>query len=316
MDFSVTVKDRGERLDRFLVKHLKDIARNQLQRLIAQEKIVVNNKKAVSSYGVQEGDVITVKTLKASADPGREKITFKDLEIIEDNKDYLVLNKPSGLIVHKAKYIEEDTLVNLLLENYPELEGVGEYKDRPGIVHRLDKEVSGLMVIAKNQDSFHYLKDRFRQRKVLKKYQCLVHGHPSRPEGKIRSYLQRSSKTGKMITLTEKEAEKQEGAKSAETDFRVLKYYRNHTLLDLVLHTGRTHQIRVHLKSKGIPIVGDDTYTIKGGKRLNQKIDLERIFLVAYKLGFNDQDGSWKEFKIDLPEELNNILNNLPLKKI
>ncbi len=311
MDFLVTLEDERERLDKYLVKQLKDVPRNQVKRLIIQEKILVNKKKTSPSYNLRQGDAITIKTLKASSALTDNNFHADDLEIIEDGKGYLVVNKPSGLVVHKTKYIEEGTLVSLLLERYPDLERVGEYKDRPGIVHRLDKEVSGLMVVAKDQNYFYHLKNQFQKRRVVKKYQCLVFGCPPYLSEIIDFPLKRSPKTGKMITLPKIAATGQSKGKEAKTKYKVLTYYNNYTLLDLDLYTGKTHQIRVHLKSKGIPIVGDNIYTIKKGKRLNEKVSLGRIFLVAYKLGFYDIEGEYKEFTIGLAKELEDFLSKL-----
>lgn len=309
--FKVAAEDEGKRLDKFLVKNIEELARNQAKRLIDQERVEVNGKPSSASHSLRKGEAVTVKSLRASASTDRGEFTEDDIEIIEDNKDFLVVNKPAGLIVHKAKYIEENTLVYLLLRKYPELKGVGEYEDRPGIVHRLDKEVSGLLVVAKHRDSFSHLKEQFEQRKVTKTYTCLVHGHPPQDQELIDFSLKRSSKTGKIVAISKKREHLYERVRSAQTEYEVIKYYKNYTLLKVRLYTGRTHQIRVHLKSKGVPIVGDGLYTTRKAKRVDQKTGWNRVFLVSDELGFYNPEGNFRSFQIELPKELKDFLDRL-----
>lgn len=298
-------------MDKFLVKSIEGLARNQAKRLIEQERIVVDGKPSSASHSLAKGEVVTVKSLRASASTDKGEFNEEDIEIIEDNKDFLVINKPAGLVVHKAKYIEENTLVYLLLQKYPELKGVGEYEDRPGIVHRLDKEVSGLLVIAKDQEMFFHLKRQFEQRQVTKKYTCLVHGYPPQERELIDFNLKRSSKTGKMVAISRKQEHAYEGLRAARTEYEVVNHYQNYTLLRLILYTGRTHQIRVHLKSKGVPVVGDDLYTTRKAKRVDQKWEWKRLFLVSDELGFYDLEGNFRRFQVELPKELKDFSDRL-----
>ncbi|MFN3301990.1 MAG: RluA family pseudouridine synthase [Patescibacteria group bacterium] len=231
------------------------------------------------------------------------------LEIIFESPDFLVINKPAGLIVHPIKnsISKEKTLIDLLLKNYPEIKTVGdEPKIRPGIVHRLDKDVSGLMIVARNQKAFEHFKREFLNKRVKKEYLALVHGQV-KEEKKIIT-LPLIKNYGKTLPARSAPLEK---IKESWTEYEVLKKFKDFSLLKIKTGTGRTNQIRVHLKSIGHPIVGDEKYKIKRQKIIklfNKNTDSKRIFLHAYKLGFYDLDGQWQEFKIDLPEELEKFL--------
>ncbi len=235
-----------------------------------------------------------------------------------ENKNYLVINKPSGLLVHGAPHIKEPTLVDQLLKKYPDLARVGEDPDRPGIVHRLDKEVSGLMVIPKTQDAFDNLKKQFQARTVNKKYTALVYGKIEKDEDEINFPITRSSKGFKMAAkpFTAKGEVSKDG-KQAITEFEVKKRFINYTLLKIKIKTGRTHQIRVHLLAYAHPIVGDNLYSTKKTREKNtclrrqEKINLGRIFLVADELSFVDMKGEKQEFKVGLPEELKSFLKQI-----
>ena len=240
--------------------------------------------------------------------------------IIFENDDYLVVNKPAGLIVHGGTGIEEPVLTDWLRNRYPEIENVGDDPLRPGLVHRLDKEASGLMIIAKNQKSFNYFKKLFKARRVIKKYIALAHGQISKEEDVITFPIRRARDGYRMAALpvsSETISDKnkpnnrdrgtiraQEESKEAITEFSVLKKYINYTLLDVKIKTGRTHQIRVHLYAYGHPLLGDPLYFTKKTKVKNQKVNLNRIFLVANRLSFKDSNGEKQEFSIELPKEL------------
>lgn len=245
-------------------------------------------------------------------------------KIIFENDDYLVLNKPAGLISHGGPSITDKTLVDFLKKKYPKIENVGEDPLRPGLVHRLDKEASGLMVVAKNQKTFEYLKKQFKNRRVAKNYIALAHGKISKDEDVITFPIKRSKDGFKMAALpgySEKIAEKnkagnrdrgtlkaQENSRESITNFRVLKRFINYTLLDVNIKTGRTHQIRVHLYAYGHPLLGDPLYFTKKYKVKNEKVGLGRLFLVSKKLSFKDINGEKQTFEIELPEELENFL--------
>jgi len=239
--------------------------------------------------------------------------------IFEDN-NYLVIDKPAGLLVHGADHIKEPTLVDQLLKKYPEIKKVGDDPNRPGIIHRLDKLASGLMVIAKTQKSFNNLKEQFQKRTIVKYYTALVHGKIEKDEDDINFPIERSSKGHKMAAKPSTiKGEKNEAGRNAYTEFEVIKKFINYTLLKVKIKTGRTHQIRVHMSAYGHPIVGDDLYGTKKTKAKNtrlqrklasgqEKLNLDRIFLVASELKFTDLNGKEKTFRIDLPDDLKNLL--------
>ncbi|MBI5728204.1 MAG: RNA pseudouridine synthase [Candidatus Magasanikbacteria bacterium] len=237
------------------------------------------------------------------------------IPIIADTPDYLVINKPSGLLVHPTIKGETDTLVDWLVINYPEIKAVGESPDRPGIVHRLDKSASGLMVIAKTQTMFDHLKRQFQDRTVQKEYLTLVHGRPAKDHDIINFLLARGE-SGRMAArpsaqpLTLSGIANQQDGREALTEFIVEKKFARFTLLRVTIHTGRTHQIRAHLLAYNHPIVGDEIYFQKKCNRKRDK-ELGRLFLHAAKLGFTDLAGVRVEFEVPLPEALAHFLVTL-----
>jgi 23S rRNA pseudouridine1911/1915/1917 synthase len=252
------------------------------------------------------------------------KTTTKFPEIIFEDKDCLVINKPAGLAVHGGGNITEATLADLLLEKYPNIKNVGDDPTRPGIVHRLDMEVSGLMVIAKNQPSFENLKKQFKKREINKEYIALVYGKVEHEESEINFPIKRASTGYKMAAMpiqsvdllsrktpTSRDQGNIEGsfkAREALTTFKVIKRFVNYTLLSVKIKTGRTHQIRVHFFAYGHPLVGDPLYYTKKTKIKNDKLKLGRVFLMACHLSFKDLNGEKKDFKIDLSEDLKRFL--------
>lgn len=238
---------------------------------------------------------------------------MEKIEIIADTKDYLVINKPAGLLVHGAPHIKEDTLVNWLLEKYPEVGQVGEDLERPGIMHRLDKDVSGLMVIAKNHSSYESLKEQFKNRTITKEYTALVYGKVLKDEDEIDFPIKRSTKGYKMAAVPQNFNEENDEAKirRAATAFSVIKKFINFTLLKIIIKTGRTHQIRVHLHAYGYPIVGDGLYNNKQTRIKNKKYDLGRVFLTSTHLEFNDLNQARQSFSVGLPDNLVEFLTKI-----
>ncbi|MFZ4632099.1 MAG: RluA family pseudouridine synthase [Patescibacteria group bacterium] len=248
-------------------------------------------------------------------------------EIIFETSDYLVINKPAGLAVHGGGNIKEETLADLLLERYPEIKDVGDDPIRPGLVHRLDKEVSGLMVIAKNNKAFLHLKNQFKDRDINKEYTALVHGKMINESGEINFPIKRSSDGYKMAAMplntsdllsrrkpTDRDQGNLEGlfkSRDAITQYSVLKRFINYTLLQVKIKTGRTHQIRVHFYALGHPLLGDNLYFNKKSKVQNKKVNFGRIFLYANKLSFKDLDGETQDFSLEMPEALNDFIKNL-----
>jgi 23S rRNA pseudouridine1911/1915/1917 synthase len=251
-----------------------------------------------------------------------EKMAIK---IVSEGEDYLVIEKPAGLAVHGGGNLgDEKTLADWLIERYPEITAVGDDPIRPGIVHRLDKEVSGLMVVAKNQASFEDLKRQFQERTIKKEYLVLVHGQVSQDAGTIDFPITRSRDGYRMAAMPGGAEEllrrkhpknRDQGnidswlkAKEALTEFEVKKRFVNFTFLKAIIKTGRTHQIRVHFYAYGHPVVGDPLYNTKRSRVKDEKTGINRIFLASCLLGFNSRDGVWQEFQLPLPEDLENFL--------
>jgi len=244
--------------------------------------------------------------------------------IISETKDYLVINKPAGLAVHGGGNITEETLADWLQEAYPKINEVGDDTLRPGIVHRLDKEVSGLMVIAKNNKSFNNLKNQFKERQITKEYTALVHGQISKDFGLIDFPLTRSSDGYKMAALPSGSVDllsrrhprgRDQGnikswfkSREALTEFEVIKRFINYTLISVKIKTGRTHQIRVHFFAYGHPLVGDNLYCTKKTKDKNAKLNLGRVFLMANHLAFKDLNGDDQDFQLALAKDLETAL--------
>ncbi len=247
---------------------------------------------------------------------------FKQIVIIHEDINYLLVYKPAKVIVHSGNGVKEKTLIDFLLEKYPYLASVGESSLRPAIVHRLDKESSGLLIIPKNQDSFNYFKNLFQSRQIEKRYKALVYGKIDKEFFTLNFPLIKNTKTGKMAALPliekenifKKDSRRNLGnrhalmeAKEAITHVKLEKNFINYSYLDIQIETGRNHQIRAHLSAFGHPIVGDNLY----GRRFkgkNEKLALNRIFLEAYQLSFLDQEKKKQTYKIKLSPELSNLL--------
>lgn len=236
-------------------------------------------------------------------------MNYKEIYV---NRDYLVINKQAGFLTHGAKHLNDTNLADELLKSYPEIARVGDDPFRPGIIHRLDKLASGLLVVARRPDSFDSLKLQFQNRTIVKKYTALVFGKIDQDEDEITFPIQRSSVGYKMAALPKTvKGEANTSGRQAISEFVVVKRFINYTLLKVRIKTGRTHQIRVHLSAYGHPLVGDDLYGTKKTKVKNTKLNLGRIFLVADYLEFKDLQGEKQSFQIELPEELQNFLDNL-----
>ena len=232
--------------------------------------------------------------------------------IVYEDPNLVVVNKPSRLIVHRKNAADtQPSLTDWVVQNYPELENIGESfiasgtpVPRCGIVHRLDKDTSGLIIIAKNNDAFYFLKKQFQDHTIKKSYKALVYGKPKEQSGIINSPLGRIG----MKRTTQMTGKKLIDGKESVTEYKTLKSFRNFTLLEVQPKTGRTHQIRVHLKSIGCPVAGDIVYAPRGWQRPD---GLNRLFLHAYKLELTTPDHKVLTLETDLPEELQKVLNML-----
>lgn len=296
----LTVPDEaaGQRLDQFLAAALQR-TRGEVQRKIAAGEITVDDRRAAKDFRLVSGQVIT---LAPDAPPAPAGPTPEPRIVAEDD-DVLVLDKPAGLTVHPAPGVKESTLVDWLLRQRPNVAGVGEDPRRPGIVHRLDREASGLMVVAKTPAAFEFLQRAFQEQRVVKHYTALVHGIVKQDAGVIRFPIERSEHDGRMSA-------KPIGGegREAETHFTVLERLPPFTLLDVETKTGRTHQIRVHFQAIGHPVAGDPLYHQR--KRQTNKVP-PRLFLHAIQLTFPHPDGGTRSFSSPLPSELETFLQSL-----
>jgi 23S rRNA pseudouridine1911/1915/1917 synthase len=270
----------SERLDAWLRSRFPAVSRGAIQRLMEEGHIRVNGRPVKPTHAPRAGEQVEVHWPEAR--PATARPEPMDLDILYEDEALLVLNKPPGLVVHPASGNETLTLVNALLHHCRgQLSGIGGVA-RPGIVHRLDKDTSGCMVVAKNDETHLALSAQFASRKVEKRYHAIVCGEIARDQGEIRAAIARHSSHRKCMAVDE------EFGREAHTSYRVLERLRESTLAEATLHTGRTHQIRVHFKYLGYPLVGDETY----GHRQNQKLkelagyEAPRQMLHAFQLSF------------------------------
>ncbi len=282
------------RLDKYVTQTFPQFSRSYIQRLIEQGHILVNGRKARASQRLNARDSITVELPTAASLPAPEAIP---LTIAYEDEDILVVDKSAGLTVHPAPGHPNHTLVNAILAHCSNIV-TRDDSSRPGIVHRLDKETSGLMVVAKNDDARQYLIDQFKSHAVTKGYLVLVNGKLFPHEGKIEAPVGRDPRNRKRMAIVE-------GGREASTKYRVREYLGDHSFLEVSPETGRTHQIRVHLSAIGHPVAGDAVY---GGKSPH----IGRQFIHAYRLGFYlPSSGTYQQFTCPLPRDLKQALQSL-----
>lgn len=244
--------------------------------------------------------------------PSKNSLHFQPPEVgvlaphvIYEDENFLAVNKPSGLITHpKNEDDHSQSVAGWILDNHPSIRGVGEYADRPGIMHRLDKETSGILIIAKDQTTYNYFKNLFQTRSIKKTYIALVIGHPKQERGIIDAPMGRIGM--KRTTLPRHGKLKDE--KSAITEYTVTKKFTNYSLLELSPKTGRTHQLRVHLKHIGCPIAGDVLYAPKDARR---PVGLDHLFLHAKSISFTAPNGQAMTLEAELPGDLQKVINTL-----
>ena len=290
----------SERLDRFLVSCLPEFSRARLQGLIADGFVLVDGSPAKKSgQPIEDGTNIEVHIPPTQpTDLVAEDIP---LDVIFENDDLLVVNKPAGMVVHPAAGHDSGTLVNAVLGHDPEIEGIGG-EERPGIVHRLDKDTSGLIVVAKNDAAMRWLQEQFRQRTVQKTYLALVDGAPPTPTGRIEAPIGRDPKSRKKMAVTAPAK-----GREAISEYKTIESFRKHTLLEVRPLTGRTHQIRLHCAMLNCPIVGDVQY---GHDKMS--LELKRHFLHAYQLKITlPGEQKARIFEAPLPPELEKVLDSL-----
>jgi len=299
-EFLVTsYSGEGQRLDIFLSEKISDLSRSQIKRLIEKKKVRVNGLLRKSSHKLQEKEKVEIDyELPEYKENIPENIP---IELIYSDEHIVVINKPSGLVVHPGAGHKEHTLINALLYYFPEIKDIGP-EDRPGIVHRLDKETSGVMVVARTLESYRRLQRQFKQREVEKLYLCLVWGKITAEEGRISWSVGRHATHGERMSIKSRKLYK------AETLYSVQKRFEKFTLLEVKPLTGRTHQIRVHLSASGHPLAGDTLY----GRRKSTNVQCPRLFLHAFKLVFFHPETQQKvEFSSLLPQDLKSFLENL-----
>ena len=311
---SIASEDAGKRLDQFLATRLEAVSRARVQELIADGKVLVNDAAAKASLKLRGGERVTVLS-EAQRAPLKAVAEAIPLDIVYEDDDLAVINKPAGMMVHAGAGATDDarnrgTLVNALLHHLASLSGVGG-ELRPGIVHRLDKETSGLIVVAKQDEAHRKLGAQFAAREVKKKYVALVHGWVKKDSGTMAESISRDRVRRTRMTT------RLEGGRAAVTHYRVVRRldtkFGKFTLLDVKIDTGRTHQIRVHVAAMGHPVVGDTTYGApKLARGPSAAIGLGRNFLHSRELEFrHPRTGQTLALKSELPEELLNYLRKV-----
>jgi 23S rRNA pseudouridine1911/1915/1917 synthase len=320
---NVLPENAGQRLDQYLATNISEVSRARIQQLIEQGAVLVNSATSKASFRLQGGEQITV-TGPPQAPPLRAIAEEIPLDIVYEDDDLAIINKPAGMMVHAGAGATEDarnrgTLVNALLHRFQALSGVGG-ELRPGIVHRLDRGTSGLMVVAKNDEAHRRLARQFSGREVHKTYVALVHGWPKKDRGTIQSSISRDVQRRTRMTT------RRSGGREAVTHYVVSRKidspYGKLALLELKIETGRTHQIRVHMSSLGHPVVGDTLYgapreiRTESGKRraagAPATISLPRNFLHSAKLELaHPRTGQPLSFERGLPKELGGFLKAL-----
>ncbi len=290
----------AKRLDKYLAEQILQLSRAKIQSMISAGEVKVNEKLITKpAFKLETGDKVSAVITEVNEEhPLEQNIA---LDVIYEDENVIVINKPAGLVVHPGAGNAENTLVNALLYRWPQIANVGE-TSRPGIVHRLDKDTSGVMIIAKTSIGYSWLVKQFKTRKANKTYLALVDGKPPTPTGRIETRIGRDEQHRQRMSVTYGDQ-----GRKAESEFYTVAEYSDHTLLEVNPLTGRTHQIRVHLAFLGCPVVGDQIY----GRRRNS-LEIKRFFLHASRLTIrlpgNEEE---TEFTAPLPLDLQTVLDNL-----
>ena len=295
--FKVDEKSEGTRIDKYLSDMLEEKSRSFIQELIKKEKVVVNNKIPKSNYKVKAFDNIELEV----PEPEILKVDAEDipLNILYEDNDVIVVNKEQGMVVHPAPGNYNGTLVNALLFHCKDLSGINGII-RPGIVHRIDKDTSGILVVAKNDEAHNKLSEQLKNHSMKREYYALIEGRLKNDSGTINKPIGRNKKDRLKMGIVE-------DGKLAVTHYEVLERYNGYTLIKCILETGRTHQIRVHMSSIGFPLVGDPLYGFK-----RQKFKLDGQMLHAKTLGFiHPETNEYMEFNSELPKYFINIIDKL-----
>ncbi len=294
-EYSFVVDVSGLRLDKFVGERCPELSRTHARELIEGGFITVNNKAAKPSLKLKSGEKVNI--IIPNAPPSHLEAENIPLKVVYEDADVVVVDKPAGMAVHPAPGHSSHTLVNAVLNYLPALAQENDSL-RPGIVHRLDKDTSGLIVVAKNRVAQADLSKQFKNRIVKKSYLALVKGRLTPEKGIIEAAIGRDRRHRQRMAVVSK-------GREARTEYRVIKYYGNYTLMEIKPETGRTHQIRVHLSAIGFPVAGDATYGLKSPR-------FPRQFLHASRIGFNlPSTGVWVEFESPLPPDLEKVLREI-----
>lgn len=310
------VAEGGQRLDKYIAREVPDLSRSLVQRLIREGLVTVNEQTVKASRKVEVSDTIVLHV------PPPESLEVRPeaipLDIVYEDADLLVVNKPAGMVVHPAYGHRTGTLVNAVLAHCPEIAGVGDTL-RSGIVHRLDKETSGLIIVAKNDAARQHLQRQFKRREVKKVYLALVQGHLEPARGLIEAPIGRDPRRRKRMAVVKAE----EGGREARTEYQVVEHFalqvggvrcsRLYTLAEAQPVTGRTHQVRVHFAFIGHPLVGDSVYGFRKQRLTGYGLpSLDRQFLHAQSLGLHlPHSNQYIEFRAELPTDLREVLERL-----
>ncbi len=306
LSFQIEAEDAGKRFDAFIAERIENWSRSKLQKLIDDADATVNQQTVKASYKLRVGDEVEVELTEIpNKDFEPEDI---HIEIVYEDESLAVINKPAGMVVHPGAGISNGTLANAIAHHFKLQAGDAKYENRVGIVHRLDKDTSGLLVVAKTEEIHEKLSEQFRERQVFKSYVALVHGATEQKEGTIDQPIAREKHNRTRMAI-------RAHGRNALSLWKVRKRFEKFTLLNVEIKTGRTHQIRVHLMSINHPVVGDETYNAGRDKTVRdldvrQTIaDLNRFFLHAERLHFNHpQTEERLEFYQPMPPELKNLL--------
>lgn len=300
-EYSFQIDDSGvgERIDKFLSNSIENTTRNAVVNLIESNSVLVNNSATTKNYKLRQGDLITVSI----PDPVEYEAKAENipLDIVYEDDDLLVVNKPKGMVVHPAAGNYEGTLVNALLYHCGDsLSGINGVM-RPGIVHRIDKNTSGLLIVAKNDFAHKILSEQIKEHSFTREYEAVVYGNLKCDKGTVDAPIGRHHIDRKRMTVTEK------NSKNAVTHYEVIKRYRGYTHIRCILETGRTHQIRVHMAYLGHPVSGDDVYGVK-----SEKVNFTGQCLHARKIGFvHPRSEKYMEFTSRLPNYFVEYLKKL-----
>lgn len=302
LEWIVLPEESGERLDKFVTDSIDDaaVSRTQVQEWIKAGAVEVNGKVAKANYKVMENDQVALQI----PEPQEAAILPEaiPLEIIYEDSDLIVINKPRGMVVHPAPGHSSGTVVNALMHHCRDLSGINGVL-RPGIVHRIDKDTTGLLMVAKNDLAHISLAEQLKEHTVTRKYIALVHGNLPHDQGTIDAPIGRDLNDRKVFTVTER------NSRHAVTHFVVMERLEDYTIVELQLETGRTHQIRVHMKYIGHPLAGDPVY----GR--NKTVALKGQALHAAVIGFtHPRSGERLEFEVPMPADFEHVLNSLRLR--